>query len=285
MKTFRTRTYEIYTKKLKGGHGVKFAFLTDLHGLVYGNNHQHLYEEIVDQKPDAVLIAGDMVVNRAEETLRTAAGLLTRLSEHIPVFYALGNHEYKMLLNPDLRQQYLNYERLLTSAGVCFLHNEHVSSNFHGSDFVFHGLELPIEYYHKPNSPALSLTTLEELVGTPSEPGIHILLAHNPKYGNTYLSWGADLILSGHYHGGILRFDENHGLTCPQYLLFPPYCCGRFQSGKSTMIVSAGLGEHTIPIRFHNPRELLMIEFCLPGKKRNPHKTGRKILYGNTGKD
>ena len=119
------------------------------------------------------------------------------------------------------------------------------------------------------------------MIGTPSKAGIHILLAHNPKYGNTYLSWGADLILSGHYHGGILRFNENYGLTCPQYLLFPPYCCGRFQSGKSTMIVSAGLGEHTIPIRLHNPRELLVIEFC-PAERKS-HKTGRKSLYGNTG--
>ena len=283
MKTFRTRTYEIHSRKLKSGQKVRFAFLTDLHGLTYGNNHQYLYEEILRQKPDAVLVAGDMIVTREKETLQAAAGLLVRLSERIPVFYALGNHEYKMLLNPEVRQQYLNYERLLTSAGVCFLHNEHIFSRFGGTDFIFYGLELPIEYYHKPNSPALSLTALEEMIGTPSKAGIHILLAHNPKYGNTYLSWGADLILSGHYHGGILRFNENHGLTCPQYLLFPPYCCGRFQSGKSTMIVSAGLGEHTIPIRLHNPRELLVIEFC-PAERKS-RKTGRKSLYGNTGKD
>lgn len=271
MKTFRTRTYELHTTKLKGRHKVRFAFLTDLHGLVYGNNHQDLYGEILKHRPDAVLIAGDMIVNGKTETFQSAIGLLSRLSERVPVFYALGNHEYKMLLNPDFRQLYLNYERLLTSAGVCFLHNEHVSSNFHGTDFVFHGLELPLEYYHKPNSPALSLTRLEELIGTPSKQGIHILLAHNPKYGNTYLSWGADLILSGHYHGGIVRFGENHGLTCPQYLLFPPYCCGRFKSGKSTMIVSAGLGEHTIPVRFHNPRELIMVEFCSDKERKNSY--------------
>ncbi len=286
METFRTRTYEIHTKKLKSRHKVKFAFLTDLHGLVYGNNNQHLYEEIMKRKPDAVLVTGDMIVCRKMETLQAAAGLLVRLSEQIPVFYVLGNHEYKMSLNPEYRQQYLNYEYLLTRAGICFLHNEHISSDFHETDFVFHGLELPMEYYHKPNSPALSLKTLEELLGTPTGSGIHILLAHNPKYGNTYLSWGADLVLSGHYHGGILRFGENHGLTCPQYLLFPPYCCGRFHGGKSTMIVSAGLGEHTIPIRIHNPRELLMIEFCPAQKEKNiPLKQEGKQYNGNTGKD
>lgn len=126
MKTFRTRTYEIHSRKLKSGQKVRFAFLTDLHGMTYGNNHQYLYEEILRQKPDAVLVAGDMIVTREKETLQTAAGLLVRLSERVPVFYALGNHEYKMLLNPEVRQQYLNYERLLTSAGVCFLHNEHI---------------------------------------------------------------------------------------------------------------------------------------------------------------
>ena len=26
------------------------------------------------------------------------------------------------------------------------------------------------------------------------------------------------------------------------------------------MIVSAGLGEHTIPIRIHNPRELILVD-------------------------
>ena len=130
-KTFRTRTYEIHTDKLKNGHKVRFAFLTDLHGLIYGNNHQELYDAVLKHDPAAVLVAGDMIVNRKTETLQAAAVLLSRLSEKIPVFYALGNHEYKMLLNPEVRQEYLNYERLLTSAGVCFLHNERISSKFY----------------------------------------------------------------------------------------------------------------------------------------------------------
>ena len=277
-KTFRTRTYEIHTDKLKNGHKVRFAFLTDLHGLIYGNNHQELYDAVLKHDPAAVLVAGDMIVNRKTETLQAAAVLLSRLSEKIPVFYTLGNHEYKMLLNPEVRQEYLNYERLLTSAGVCFLHNERISSNFCGTDFIFHGLELPIEYYHKPNSPSLSLTTMEELIAMPSQPGVNVLLAHNPKYGNTYFSWGADLILSGHYHGGILRLNENHGLTCPQYLFLPPYCCGT--RGSQHMIVSAGLGEHTIPVRIHNPRELILVDL-VPARKHTGHPHKNRKVHGN----
>lgn len=50
-KTFRTRTYEIHTDKLKNGHKVRFAFLTDLHGLIYGNNHQELYDAVLKHDP------------------------------------------------------------------------------------------------------------------------------------------------------------------------------------------------------------------------------------------
>ena len=260
MKSFKISTYKIPSSKLHGRRKVTFALLTDLHGLVFGNNHQELYKAITDNHPDAILVCGDLVVSRDVSTLETAVSLLLRLCNQIPVFYALGNHEYKMLLNPETKNFYLNYEKLLTSAGVCFLHNEHMSVQLKGTDFVFHGLELPIEYYHKPNSPALSLTSMEQMIGTPSQPGVHVLLAHNPKYGNTYFSWGADLILSGHYHGGVLRLSQNHGLTCPQFLLFPPYCCGEFKKGKQHLFVSAGLGEHTIPVRIHNPRELIIAE-------------------------
>lgn len=259
MKTFKTSIYNISSTKLNTRQTVTFAVLTDLHGLVFGNNHQKLYEAIIGSHPDAVLVCGDMIVSRQISSLESAASFLLRLCDQIPVFYALGNHEYKMLLTPVVRDSYLNYEKLLTSAGVCFLHNEHISARFAGTDFIFHGLELPIEYYHKPNSPSLSLETMEQLLGTPAQSGIHVLLAHNPKYGDTYFSWGADLILSGHYHGGILRFNQNYGLTCPQYLLLPPYCCGRFSKGGQHMFVSAGLGEHTIPIRIHNPRELVLL--------------------------
>ena len=282
MKTFTTRTFELTTSKLRDRQ-VCFAVLADLHGFVFGNNHQDLYQAVTAQKPDAILIPGDMIVSRNTSTLPLAASLILRLVEKIPIYYSLGNHEYKMLLNPERREAYLNYEHLLTSAGVCFLHNESIHSEFGNTDFIFHGLELPLEYYHKPNSPALSLTEMEHMIGIPSEDGFHVLLAHNPKYGNTYFSWGADLTVCGHYHGGIVRLNKNHGLTCPQYLLFPPFCCGDFHRGTSHMIVSAGLGEHTIPIRIHNPRELVIVKIKPPIQK--PKITGRNPDYDNTGQD
>ena len=127
MKSFKISTYNISSTRLTGKLKVTFAILADLHGLVFGKNHQTLYKAIIASQPDAVLVCGDLVVSRDTETLEAAAGLLLRICDQIPVFYALGNHEYKMLLNPETEIFYSNYEKLLTSAGICFLHNEHTS--------------------------------------------------------------------------------------------------------------------------------------------------------------
>lgn len=272
--TFRTRTYEIHTKKIKQGTRVRFALLADQHGAFSDAENQELYSAILNGRPDAVLIAGDMIVSRNGSSLNRAAGFVSHLSEKIPVYYELGNHECKMRQTPELRGGYLRYERSLTEAGVCFLHNQCVGSTFAGNDFWFYGLEISLAYYRKPVSPALSLTDVEKQIGIPSRPGFHVLLAHNPKYGNTYFSWGADLIVSGHYHGGMLRLDEHHGLISPQFQIFPEFCCGDFHRGSRRMIVSAGLGEHTVPLRIHNPRELIFIDLI-----------GKETGHGNSGKN
>lgn len=91
-------------------------------------------------------------------------------------------------------------------------------------------------------------------------PDFEILLAHHPKYFKQYEKWGADLVLSGHLHGGVLRLPLVGGVASPDFTLFPRYSAGKCKRGKTTMIVSKGLGEHTIPFRIFDPRELVVVE-------------------------
>ena len=87
-------------------------------------------------------------------------------------------------------------------------------------------------------------------------------MAHNPDYFEEYAAWGADLVLSGHVHGGMMRLPILGGVVSPAFKLFPKYDGGLFQQGKSTMILSRGLGMHTIPIRIFNPGELILLKIC-----------------------
>lgn len=260
MNKFVVTNYEICTKKVRKGSSARFVMLTDLHGLSFGKDNEELFRAICDADPDAVLITGDMIVRSDLGTLPYAEKLLKKIVNYYKVYYSLGNHEYKLYQKQMEYIKYLEYEEKIIRSGARILHNQKEKFTINSNEFTIYGLEIPMDYYHKPRSPKLSAETVKELIGSPDSDSINILLAHNPKYGKTYFEWGADLILSGHYHGGVIRLGKHTGLTSPQFLLFPPFCCGDFHQGDNHMLVSAGLGEHTIPIRIHNPRELLVID-------------------------
>ena len=50
------------------------------------------------------------------------------------------------------------------------------------------------------------------------------------------------------------------GVISPQLKLFPKYDAGVFKIGDSTMILSRGLGTHTVPVRVNNKAEVIIID-------------------------
>ncbi len=262
---FFLESYTISSEKIHPDSGeIRFCFLSDLHGRVFGEHQEKLTRAIDAFSPDGILVGGDMVIGKkeaAKESMRPALDLLENLGGRYPVWYAAGNHEHRMRENTQrYGGWYPEYEASLESFGVTMLHNESADFSVRGSRFRICGLELEEAYYQKPFSRPLTVRHMEKLLGKKSGNGEYqILLAHHPGYGDTYFGWGADLILSGHYHGGLLRFSRRRGLISPQFHPFPRYCCGDFDRGTQKMLVSAGLGEHTFPLRIHNPRVLLRI--------------------------
>ena len=76
---------------------------------------------------------------------------------------------------------------------------------------------------------------------------------------DAYKAWGADLILSGHLHGGIVRIPFLGGVISPQAFLFPKYSGELTAEGEQAVIVSRGLGTHTIHLRLFNTPELVSV--------------------------
>ena len=68
-------------------------------------------------------------------------------------------------------------------------------------------------------------------------------------------------MLSGHAHGGQFRLPLIGGLVAPNQGLFPKYDAGLYQSGGTAMVVSRGLGNSILPVRFNNRPEVVVIEF------------------------
>ena len=231
--------------------GCRIAMLSDLHDTVYGESNDKLFEVINNEQPDIVIIAGDLVTAKAGRDFSPAFNLLKKLASKYPVYYALGNHEQRAY---NEVKEYLQKVRDLS--GVILLDNETVIA---GCGIRIAGLSLPIRFYKKAGKIIAKASDVCEQLGTKDE-GYTILVAHNPIFFKAYSEWGADLVLSGHLHGGIVRLPFVGGVVSPQVSFFPKYDKGMFTKGKSTLIVSAGLGKHTIPIRLWNPAELVVID-------------------------
>ena len=258
---YRIKTYEIWSRKIPMGSDFTMAVIADLHSREYGPENEYLLSQLRDISPDALFMAGDMMLRTEPHSLRKAAFFLKNAAALCPVYYAYGNHESRLKYSSVYSDAFLHYEEYLKRHHVHILSNSHQSFTVKGIPFAVYGLELPLRFYKRFRSHALTVAAMERVLGRPDENSYTVLIAHNPAYGKTYFGWKADLILSGHYHGGILRFDENHGLVSPRILPpFPAFCCGRFSRDGQNMLVSAGMGEHTIPVRIHNPRELLIIK-------------------------
>jgi hypothetical protein len=82
-------------------------------------------------------------------------------------------------------------------------------------------------------------------------------MAHEPDYADYVARYPVDLQLSGHSHGGQIRFP----LTPPLYL--PPlgrkYVSGMHRIGELTLYTNIGLGTITIPVRLNCPPEVTLI--------------------------
>ena len=148
-------------------------------------------------------------------------------------------------------------EKQLRRAGVVLLENE--SALLPETGIRIFGVEIDMDYYKKLRKSVMKVSYLNSLLGRPCADEYNILLAHNPDYFQAYAGWGADLVLSGHVHGGIMRLPVLGGVLSPALRLFPRYDGGLYEEGKSKMVLGRGLGTHTLPIRVFNPGELIVV--------------------------
>ena len=100
-----------------------------------------------------------------------------------------------------------------------------------------------------------------------SEDCVDILLSHRPEYAELYALCGFDLAISGHAHGGQVRFPLFlNGLYAPNQGWFPQYAGGVYTIGDTHMIVSRGLMIDDLP-RVFNPPELVIVTIAPLGNK------------------
>jgi predicted MPP superfamily phosphohydrolase len=256
----------------KDNKSLSFIVLADIHNKSFGKNNHRLLKKVLEEKPDFVIIAGDLITKRKPCLPGSAYNLIKDLSELYPVYYALGNHEqsfedmaysnnessYKKHIS--LYESWTIFKEKLNQLGVYLLDNKSIMIHYNDSKLTISGFSIASGFYNRGKPLKLSQDDIINSIGKRNREGYQIMIAHNPEYFMDYVQWGADLILSGHVHGGLVRLPFIGGIISPQVKLFPKYDGGQYSKNNQHMIVSRGLGSHSFMPRFLNPPELIVIK-------------------------
>ncbi|WP_274953103.1 metallophosphoesterase [Angelakisella massiliensis] len=220
--------------------GLRILHLSDLHCRMWGKSHRRLLEAACGLDPQLVVMTGDMI-DRVEDDFGVIWDLCGQLSRRWPVFFAPGNHEQRL----SSANRSLLYEGM-EAMGVTVLLNQKQELAFGDGRLTLWGLALSTRYernYINGKNVDVTLTAADvnELLGK-ADPGVfHLLLAHNPLFFSAYRRWGANLTLSGHVHGGMVRLPGVGGLLSPERRFFPQYDGGLYGNSQRQMYVSRGL--------------------------------------------
>ncbi len=222
--------------------GLRIVHLSDLHGKEFGAGNEKLLERVAELEPDLIALTGDLI--EREEELEMVPALARSLAAIAPTYYVTGNHEWAVRRVRDLKA-------LLTENGVRVLTNGYELWEKDGTTLAVAGVD-------DPNGP-LGQKTGPEL-RREIQADYTILLSHRDTV-EEYESWGYDLILCGHGHGGILRIPFlDRGLLSTDRTFFPKYDGGPVAyPGGGTCFVSRGLGNVGRSFRLFNRPDLPLL--------------------------
>ncbi len=241
--------YNITTDKV--AKPVRIALLTDLHAQDFGKNQDKLFSLLEPEKPDFVLLAGDIFDDRVsfDNTMTT----LKLLAARYPCYYVSGNHEQRTRQLDELKQLVRDYQ-------ITVLEGDTAQFNINSEIIEISGVDDPEIDKYNPDQNIFE-TQLAQVMRHQTD-NYHILLAHRPELIDKYLKGQFDLMVAGHAHGGQWRIPcLQNGLFAPNQGVFPKYAGGRFDFDEKVFIVSRGL-THTstrIPRIFNRP-ELVIID-------------------------
>ena len=247
-------TYTIHSRELSDAFdGYRIAQVSDLHNAEFGAGNQRLLEMLREAEPDMIAITGDLIDSRRTD-LAVALAFAKEAVQIAPCYYVSGNHEARV-------SEYQELKDGLAAAGVTVLDDAQVKIGVSGESITVIGVNDPsFSADYLSGDAAVIDQKLSELVA--EDPGFTLLLSHRPELFDTYVDHDIDLVLSGHAHGGQFRLPLIGGLVAPNQGLFPKYDAGLYSEGNTNMIVSRGIGNSIIPVRFNNRPEVVLIELA-----------------------
>ena len=231
---------EIRLKRLpRSLDGFKIIHLSDTHHSPF-TSLEHIKRAINVAnrlKPDMFVLTGDYV-SHEREYIAPVAAELARLKAEFGVHACLGNHDH--WTDADL------VTHLFRGEGINVLVNQGSRFQARGASFWLAGVD--DHMVGKTDLPAALRGSF------PDE--MKLLLAHNPIIFREAARWGVDLTLSGHTHGGQIKFRDEDKRLLPRRKL----SSGLHRRRDSQIYITRGIGTVVVPMRFQCPPEISLLE-------------------------
>ena len=235
-------------------YGFKIAQISDIHigSLINDTYLKVVYDLLLQTKADMLVVTGDIIDNDSYYA-PYAAKFFRSLERHFKYgcYGIMGNHDY--FNNGKYTAKTLN------QSGLNMLMNKMLPIQRGRGKFQLIGLDYPYPLFKQEKERTKSYfnniyKNINHLYPT-------VLLNHNPRDFEYFKQYPISLVLSGHTHGGQIRFvehDYNHEVFAP-IDLFMKYTIGLYQEQKSQLYINRGTG-HSIPLRMNCPPEITVIE-------------------------
>ncbi|MEG6521213.1 metallophosphoesterase [Desulfotomaculum sp. 1211_IL3151] len=229
------------TDKLSQDTSFKILQVSDVHSGNFTGSVEFI-KQIKRQKPDIIVITGDLI-NRDTTDFTNAYRFVEELVKVTPkVFFVSGNHEWENDRTEDFLQG-------LKKLNVVILNNKNITIDFGNTSINICGVD---DFHTERADLGIATKGINEKFYT-------ILLSHSPGI-VTEKNLPADLILSGHTHGGQVRFPVIGGIVAPGQGFFPKLEKGVYnlEHGKK-LYIDSGLGTSVLPIRLFNRSQVSLV--------------------------
>lgn len=238
--------------------GLRVVHLSDIHvgGAMTRERLLRVAELTNAARPDLVAHTGDFLIHASGDFDRPLYEALSRVRAPLGQFACLGNHDYD---DPE------GFVRKLADAGVVTLRNARTTIAVDGQPLELAGLEF-----------AFGRTTRQATYGRvfdhwgARDVGPRLLLNHDPSGFAALPDAAADLVLSGHTHGGHvgLQLGRSHALTVVGLIGIPDQ--GVFARDDMRLFVTRCVGFYGYPMRVGIPPEISVLVLRTPGTARAP---------------
>lgn len=233
---------------------LKTVSISDLHGKEFGKDNERLIQLIAAEKPDVILADGDIISRDADEKdVQQFIRLLGELIKIAPVYYSTGNHEIDFM--KEHGEDLLNR---IAETGAVVLYDNYVETEIAGNAIRIGGTS---GHYRDLNWKEQLDYKMQEEIGSTDVPAIVMMhLPENMIKDSARERWDADLYVSGHTHGGIVRLPFIGGVVAPTQGFFPEYDYGQYLiDGRLNLIITSGLSGYGWVPRVFNKPEICVI--------------------------